>query len=101
MTERRPMLVEILVDGRKHHTFLAERLVTNEDREQLTLEAHRWQPSTIVLPDDTPDTVTVNGLPQPVTGHKLCIDRTADLDVLGEMAADFLTMPIDDTQETR
>lgn len=43
MTARRPVLVEILVDGRKHHTFLADRLTTSEDLEALTLEAHRHQ----------------------------------------------------------
>lgn len=41
----KPVTVQILVDGRMHHSFVAQRLVTNETRELLTLKAARWPPS--------------------------------------------------------
>lgn len=41
----KPVTVQILVDGRTHHSFVAQRLVTNETRELLTLKAVRWPPS--------------------------------------------------------
>lgn len=43
--EPKTVTVQILVDGRMHHSFVAQRLVTNETRELLTLEAVRWPPS--------------------------------------------------------
>lgn len=52
-----PHHIEILVDGKRTHTFTADRVTTREDRETLTLEASAWQPNWCTLPpnDVLPD----------------------------------------------
>lgn len=46
MTEpAKPIELEIRVDGRIAHRFLAERFTTHEDGQLLTLEASRWTPT--------------------------------------------------------
>ncbi len=49
---RQPAQVEIRVDGNVIHTFLAEQINTHEDRGTLTLNAARWSPAGVTIPDN-------------------------------------------------
>ncbi|MCV7255663.1 hypothetical protein H7J86_26210 [Mycobacterium hackensackense] len=50
-TPNTPRSIEIRVDGRTVHTFLAESFRTEETHQKLTLDADRWQPKIDVPPN--------------------------------------------------
>lgn len=72
-TPKPPVHVEILVDGKRIHSFLAERLTSSEDRESLSLEAVAWHPELCTLPPNPalPDLGVAAALVETPAGNAL------------------------------
>lgn len=81
----KPVEVEIRIDGRTAHRFIAERLTTYETPELLTLEAHRWGPAVI---EQAHNPLIVDP-PEALLSSRISITPD-DIDVSAD-AADFLT----------
>lgn len=51
MSER-PVRVQVLVDGREIHTFMAEKIASSQSKERLVLTADAWHPGWLEIPDN-------------------------------------------------